>query len=271
MNWRFLALLAFFVLLNLWLGDGEEPRRPVPEAVPGDPDYGDLLKPLPDSSAFDSEISVGLGAKTDSTGTAFAWYESGWWMTARHVVDRCRQIQLRFPGVRPLTVRRRVAHSGADLALLYTAGTAPTLTLSGHPLYVGQNGYQIGYPHGTPGEVWSTLLGRRRMRVSGRYRTVEPILAWAERRRRPSNLRSLGGLSGGPTLDGGGQVIGVLVAESTRRGRVYTAAPRSLRQLLPKGASRESTAGVAISPSSLNGQAERLRQVSTVAKVICAV
>ena len=175
---------------------------------------------------------MGLGRKTDSTGTAFAVDDRGWWVTARHVADQCRQIQLLFPGRKGLRVNRVAHHPNADLALLGTGSVPTTLALSSEPLYVGQNGYHIGYPQGTPGEVWSTLLGRRRMRISGRYRTNEPIVAWAERRRRPGNLPSLGGLSGGPTLNDTGEVVGALIAESKRRGRVYTTAPASMQQLL---------------------------------------
>ena len=116
------------------------------------------------------------------------------------------------------------------------------------------------------------LLGRRRMRVSGRYRTNEPVVAWAERRRRPAGLRNLGGLSGGPALDGAGRVVGVLVAESRRRGRLYTAAPASINQLVTgAGGGERSGRTFAITPATLRARAEMLRRAPSVAKVICLV
>ena len=274
-NWRF-VLLALVVFGRNIIRDYREqaptPRRPVPEHVPDGPDYGDTKGPLPGASGFDPEISVGLGRKKDSTGTAFALDAAGWWITARHVVDQCAEIQLRFPGHRGVRVARAVHHGNADLALLRTGDAPHPLTLAQGALQIGQNGFHVGYPRGSPGEVWSTLLGRRRMRVSGRYRTNEPVVAWAERRRRPAGLKNLGGLSGGPALDGAGRVVGVLVAESRRRGRVYTAAPASIDQLISGGAGRGRPGRVfAITPATLEARAEMLRRAPSVAKVICLV
>ena len=275
MKWRFVMVFAFFVLLNIWRewgADTPNPRRPVPDDLPPAPGYGDEQRPLPESSVFDPEISVGLGEKTNSTGTAFALDKDGWWMTARHVVDQCTQIQLRFPYHRGVRVRRVVHHPNADLSLLSARGNPVILELSKKQLVIGQNGFQVGYPKGKPGEVWSTLLGRRRLRVSGRYRTNEPVVAWAERRRRPANLRTLGGLSGGPTLDGAGGVVGVLVAESRRRGRIYTAAPVSMSRLMPKGSQRQISNPITnITPKNLGSRADTLRRTPSIAKVICLV
>lgn len=272
MRSRLLLLIALILLLNLWQAREPEPRRPLPGGVVEKPDYGQLGSPLPGITMHDAQISVGLGEKTNSVGTAFALYEEGWWMTARHVVDQCAQIHLRFVSHRGLAVSRVVHHSGADLALLRTGGDPVLLPVAGRDLYVGQNGFKIGYPAGRAGEVWSTLLGRRRMRVRGRYRTNEPVVAWAERSRRPAHLQSLGGLSGGPTLDGAGEVVGVLVAESPRRGRVYTAAPISMRQILPEVVRASVPKPVSsIRPETLVREAKRLRRAPSVAKVECLV
>ena len=271
-NWRFVLIVLIVFGVNIVRDYGEHtptPRRPVPER---EPDYGDTEGPLPGASRMDPEIAVGLGRKGDSTGTAFALDDSGWWMTARHVVDQCGSIHLRFPDHKGLRVIRVMHHANADLALLRTGAVPHTLSLAKGALQIGQNGFHIGYPRGSPGEVWSTLLGRRRMRVSGRYRTNEPIVAWAERRRRPASLKSLGGLSGGPALDGAGRVVGVLVAESRRRGRVYTAAPASIDQLVSRGSGRKGAKRVfAITPATLKPRAEVLRRAPSVAKVICLV
>ncbi|MDJ0956585.1 MAG: serine protease [Arenicellales bacterium] len=275
MKWRFFMVLVFFVLLNMWREwgtDTPDPRRPIPDDLPQSPDYGDIQTPLPESSVFDPEISIGLGKKTDSTGTAFALGAGEWWMTARHVVDQCARVQLLFPYRRGAHVQRVIHHPNADLSLLSARGHPVTLAISKRQLVIGQNGFQVGYPKGKPGEVWSTLLGRRRLRVSGRYRTHEPVVAWAENRRRPANLRTLGGLSGGPTLDGAGRVVGVLVAESRRRGRVYTAAPASINRLLPKGAQQQVSNPISnITPRTLVSRADTLRRSPSVAKVVCLV
>lgn len=274
-DWRFVLIVLVVFGINIvrdYTDGSPVPRRPVPEQAPDTPDYGDTRGPLPGASGFEPEISVGLGRKQDSTGTAFALDAAGWWMTARHVVDQCAEIQLRFPDHRGARVIGAVHHANADLALLRTGAAPHPLTLTQGVLQIGQNGFHVGYPKGSPGEVWSTLLGRRRMRVSGRYRTNEPVVAWAERRRRPSGLKNLGGLSGGPALDGAGRVVGVLVAESRRRGRVYTAAPASIDQLVSVRSGKKRSGGVfAITPATLEPRAEMLRRAPSVAKVICLV
>ena len=275
MRWRFILVLVFFVVLSIWREwgtDTPDPRRPVPDDLQQTPDRGDTPIPLPESSVLDPQISVGLGKKIDSTGTAFALGTGEWWMTARHVVDQCAHIQLRFPYHRGVRVQRVLHHPQADLSLLLAHGNPVVLRVSKKQLVVGQNGFQVGYPSGRPGEVWSTLLGRRRLRVSGRYRTNEPVVAWAERKRRPASLRTLGGLSGGPTLDSAGRVVGVLVAESQRRGRVYTAAPVSMHRLLPRGDEQQVSNPISsITPTTLGSRADTLRRKPSVAKVICLV
>lgn len=272
MRWRLLMIIVIFVVLNVvreWGAVEPQPRRPLPETSPA-PDYGDMLRPLPESSGYDMEISVGLGEKQDSTGTAFAVGANGWWMTARHVVDQCAQVQLRFPYHRGMLAARVVPHPGADLALLQTNSVPPILSLAGRQLYIGQNGFHVGYPRGRPGEIWSTLMGRRRLRITGRYRTNEPVVVWAERGRRPAGLKSLGGLSGGPTVDGAGGLVGVLVAESRRRGRVYTAAPVSINQLLPEEIEKQPSGRVAgITPGTLGAKADEMRRSPSIAKVVC--
>ena len=272
---RLFFLVIIIVSLNLLRDlytDDVAQRRPLPRDQGQLPDHGKFGQRLEDSTDSVPEIRVGLGQKTDSTGTAFAVDDRGWWITARHVADQCRQIKLLFPGRRGMRVNRVVQHPNADLALLHTGSVHTTLRLSTEPLYVGQNGYHVGYPQGRPGEVWSTLLGRRRMRISGRYRTNEPIVAWAERRRHPGNLPSLGGLSGGPTLDDAGRVVGALIAESNRRGRVYTTAPASVRQLVPEHQSlRARGNNVDLSPSQLLPKSEKLRREARIAKVICLI
>ena len=74
-------------------------------------------------------------------------------------------------------------------------------------------------------------------------------------------------------LNHSGDAVGVTIAELRRRGRVITAAPRSVREILRQAA--VSAAG-AVSASLLNGNdfpryGDALREELTVVKVICLV
>ena len=113
------------------------------------------------------------------------------------------------------------------------------------------------------------------MRTTGRYRHTEPVIAWAELRRVPLT-ESLGGISGGPALNANGEIVGVTVASSKRRGRVYTTAPISMDQLLSQAKVEPNglpSAGLNTSPADSNfiDYGIALRRQLTVAQVICRI
>ena len=100
------------------------------------------------------------------------------------------------------------------------------------------------------------------------------MVAWAELRRHPDGLDALGGLSGGPVLDRDGEAVGVTIATSRRRGRVFTTAPRSVREVLEQAAVAAGRSAAAAPGPFLNGadfprHGDALRARLTIAKVIC--
>lgn len=217
-------------------------------------------------------VTIEVPEKQPSTGTAFA-VGGGWWLTARHVADGCDAVGLVTGARRAAAAQQVVIHPNADLALLsldLDPEPFPFLTAS---LRRGQDGFAIGYPQGSPGDVHAQLMGQVRLKSVGRYRTDEPILAWAERRRVPDHLPALGGLSGGPMFNERGEVIGVMVAASERRGRVMTSDPSSVRWLLaeaglmPDPGARTTDLAV----GNFVGRGDDLRGDLRVAKVICDV
>ncbi|MBI07681.1 MAG: hypothetical protein CMM54_11925 [Rhodospirillaceae bacterium] len=245
----------------------EASRRP---SVP----YAEVVPdaPTPVVALREQEITIQLPAKQPSTGTAFA-IGGGWWLTARHVADECDAIGLVI-GPRQVTRALQVViHPNADLALLSLNLEPEPFAFSNEELQQGENGFTIGYPQGSPGDVYAQLIGHGRMKLGGRYRTDEPILAWAERRRAPDSLTALGGLSGGPMLNEQGQVIGVLVAASERRGRVMTSHPTSTRWLLEQaGLMPDPYARLfPLATDNFVRQGDALREDLRVAKVFCNV
>src|SRR5690606_20068962 len=125
-------------------------------------------------------------------------------------------------------------------------------------------------PHGRPGAVRSQLLGRGGMRVTGRYSTREPVLAWAEVERVPDRDDALSGISGGPVFDAAGRLVGVHVAGSLRRGRSYTTAPSSIREMLARGGvpAGGGTPVPTLGPRSFAEVGDRLRAAMIVAKAV---
>lgn len=230
---------------------------------------------LPEASRRDPLFSIKTGEKSNSTGTAFAIRDDGIWLTARHVIDGCNRVGLITAPGRALRVSRVLPHPRADMAVLWARNSAPSLSISNAPLRVRQEGFHFGFPQSKPGQVTSSLLGRRNMRSTGRYRHTEPVVAWAERRRAPST-DTLGGISGGPALNASGEIVGVTVASSKRRGRIFTTAPLSLERMLDLAGVQPAgtpSAGLNTSPDGGNfiDYGTALRRQLTVAQVICRV
>lgn len=269
---RLAYLAAFLALLYasssyLQFPQQEEERRPsVRFAAPPPNLRGPAVAPGA------PVVTIEVPEKQPSTGTAFA-IGGGWWLTARHVADGCDAVGLVTAPRRATRAQQVVIHPSADIALLSLRLDPEPFPFLTDTLRRGQDGFAIGFPQGSPGDVHAQLIGRIRLKSVGRYRTDEPILAWAERRRVPDHLPALGGLSGGPMFNDRGQIIGVLVAASERRGRVMTSDPSSVRWLLDQaGLMPDPNARtIDLAVSNFVGQGDDLREDLRVAKVICDV
>ncbi len=227
---------------------------------------------LPGPSVFDEAVTVNVDAPRDGIGTAFSIGSEGLWLSAKHVIDGCEEVGLEVGRGRIAPVLRYETFEAGDLALLYTsrAPQPSPLNLSAE-LTIGEKGYHFGFPQGRPGEATSRLLARSRLITRGRYTGEEPVLAWAEAGRTRGLDGSLGGMSGGPVFNEAGQVIGVTVAESARRGRIYTAAPRSIDNFLGTQADLPTDGKDArpINQITYGTEADRLRRNLSIVKVVC--
>lgn len=257
------VIYGLVLIVFVWTAYGVEQDVLVPEP-PVSPELGPLL---PSDSPRDEIIVVDVAPVQSGTGTAFAINKDGLWLTARHVVDSCERVGIRIGSRRTVQVKAQIVED-SDLAVLTSDWDRRPLPADlDSQRQVGEIGYFFGFPQGKPGEVVGSLIGRNRMKVRGRYTNEEAILAWSELGRTRDLNGSLGGLSGAPVLDKDGEIIGVVSAESPRRGRVYSVAPRYLRGII-------TDPGQGIEPLSLDTygvEADRLRRDRRVAQVICLV
>lgn len=237
-------------------------------------------------SGNDPTVQIQPSKKGNSTGTAFS-IGDGIWMTARHVLEGCATFGIITGRKRVERGLRTVLNPSHDLAVFHTQRQAAPLDFEQAGLKRGQDAFHFGYPQGKPADVRSTLLGRMNVthgsgrgdngrRGGGGGRIKEPVIAWAEVKRVPAFTGSLGGISGGPVVDADGKVIGVTVAGSPRRGRVFTTAPAGLRHMLtlagtPPRSSRYGAVNETVNPQGFPRIGAALRKNLTVVKVICWV
>ena len=276
--WRLLVSLLVLVVLpqifaNLpdnWSGSDEnQPPLPMPTDR--------VRRPLPQPSADDPLSTVEdppLDTGEYSYGTSFP-IGDGIWLTARHVAnDSCAQVYLLVDGSR-VAATIAFVHPESDLSLLKTgAVNGPALALEAAPIEETDTGYSFGFPGGRLGATEDELLGRSRMSVVGATHGTGPALTWAEMRRFPDSLASLGGMSGGPMLDAGGKIVGIMVAASLRRGRVDTVAPEVLQATAtgyaPDNATNATPAGeIAGQTVALDAAAKAFSREKQIAKTYC--
>ncbi|MBB5684626.1 S1 family peptidase [Sphingobium boeckii] len=236
---------CFFFLLVIFIGAAmvvedeapsnnwqANPRRPDLAQGHGAPLPG--VEPVPESQIFPATLpEFGIadrGRPQDSQGTGFAVSPDGIWLTAEHVVTGCDRVGL---ATGPNSAERvgQIFESRVSDAAAIAGGarTATTLALSPVMPREGDDGYHMGFPSGQPAVVHSRFMGRGNAVHPGRS---EPVLAWAEIERFPDFEHGLGGISGGPTLDVRGRVIGINSAAGERRGRVLTTVPEAASGLL---------------------------------------
>lgn len=262
-------IYAAVVVALLIAAVSRQERADAPPAPPPAPEAeGAALGP---ASPFDPAVVVEVSDKTEpGAGTAFSIAQSGVWVTARHVVEGCHLAAIVVGPGKGVAAAVRI-DPRAETAILTTDGGTPPLPLGlSDRLHRGERAFHPGYPQGRPGEASSRLLGRENLVVEGRGARTEPVLVWAETGRTDGLNGTLGGLSGAPALDASGRVVGVTIAESLRRGRIYTTAPETTARALSVAGRRfQDVAGAPISADNYGRVADDLRRTLRVAQVVC--
>ena len=197
-------------------------------------EFPDYYAPLPQTSL----IRKRRGNPQTTVGSALAIAPNGVWLTARHVVEGCREVIVQggLKNGRPANLRnnRVTLHRVADVAVIRSSST----DYGRKPFVLAKRGdkageaFHIGFPRGKPGAVHSRFLGHQKVRRQRRSEGSESVLVWAELSRIPNFSGALGGISGGVVVDRTGAIIGTNSAGSARRGRLLTSRPATLRDIV---------------------------------------
>ncbi len=266
-DWILYALALGVVLWAVFSEGSDDAPPPPPEAIERE---GAMLPP---PSAFDERVLVQVTAPKSGIGTAFAINGEGQWLTARHVVEGCSDVSLLVAPGQYARASSVIVSEQYDLAVIETENSPnPAPINTENDLRIGSYGFHVGYPQGRPGEAASRLMARSNLISRGQRSNSESVLAWAETGRTRGLMGSLGGLSGGPVYDQAGNVRGVIVAESARRGRIYTAAPETVAKFIK--ATGVNTMGETprnFSKETYGREADHARRNLQVVKVACSV
>ena len=262
----YIAIILAVIVVAVGRRERADAPPPPPPAAAGEG------LPLGPASPFDPSVIVDAPAMPEpGSGTAFSIDDRGVWITARHVVDGCRRAAVVVSEGRGVAAEVRIDPHGEVAVLTTEGGSAPLPIAIGRTLRRGERAYHPGFPQGRPGEATSRLIGRENMVIRGRGERTEPVLVWAETGRTDQLRGSLAGLSGAPALDDAGRVIGVTVAESPRRGRIYTTSPETLIGALRSANEKPQpgAVGESVTTGNYGIVADSLRRDLRVARVIC--
>jgi hypothetical protein len=263
----FIYPTLLLVLLLAALGRREHADSPpAPPPLPA-PERAVLAETTPIDPAVVMRVRSKRGP---DAGTAFSVGDGGVWLTARSSLAACAQPAVLVNDLEGVAARALAGPDGR-IAVLITARGAPALSLAAAAPNPGALAFAPGFPHGRPGEVAAHLIGRRMLRSGARQAERTPILVWAEMGRTEGLTGRLTGLAGAPMLDAGGRVVGLVLAEAPRRGRLYAATPAELAAALAAAkAPRPAEArGATITSDDYGLAADALRRQLRVAPTAC--
>ena len=172
----------------------------------------------------------------NGVGTAFK-LNTKTWITARHVVFDCSSVYLDKKKVEKI-----ILTDSSDIAILILDSDFTNLDYKNfdnfnNPIFdnkikIGEEVVSIGFPSGFPGQARLSYLGYQKMYQKGNYNLIEPVRVWVERDRYPTNLKNMGGISGGLLYSNRNGLVGIHVANSIRKGRAYSITEYSLYKII---------------------------------------
>jgi serine protease Do len=244
-----LALLAVLFFLWLWpatLGSegltGQRPRqiwRDAPEAsaeteldrlnralVQLANDARPAIVQIRVATAFDAKPKSSAQPQ-NSRGSGFIIDPQGYVLTAQHVIDKAKEIEVRFADSRRLPAQLIAADTQVDLAILKITSDRdlPTLAVgNSDTVQVGDLAVVFGYPFGRESAMSLGVISRpgRTYAESASYEFIQ------------TDAGAYAGGSGGPLLNSKGHVIGMITMASERGNMGFATPINVIRKMIPR-------------------------------------
>lgn len=179
-----------------------------------------------------SIINLPVGDEKAMTGTAFSLSQQGDWVISSESVRGCSHPFLNIGGNLGVPFKVRQVPGVSSYVIGVTEGGARPLPLvDPKTIEPGIRGFMPGFPAGAPGEATARLIGVTELEGRARGSHKEVVLAWAFAGRTLGIEGDLAELTGGPVIDDNSNVVGVVIKEAPRRGRIYTSVPATVVQM----------------------------------------
>jgi len=195
------------------------------------------------------EIKGAANPLQGSRGSGFIVDPAGFILTAQHVIDRAKEIEIRLSDSQRVPARLIAADGQVDVAILkiQTDRELPTLPLGDSAsIRVGELAVFFGYPFGRESSMNLGIISRpgRSYDDSASYEFIQ------------TDAGAYPGGSGGPLLNSKGDVVGMITMASERGNLGFATPINVIKRILPRLAAGEKLAwgwlGVQMSDISLD-------------------
>jgi serine protease Do len=162
-----------------------------------------------------------------SRGSGFIIHPDGYILTAQHVVDKAKEIEVRLADLQRVPAKLIAADSQVDLALLKieTERALPVLSLGdSDSIRVGELAVVFGYPFGRESSMSLGIISRagRTFEDSAGYDLIQ------------TDAGAYAGGSGGPLLNPKGHVIGMITMASERGTMGFATPINVIKRMVPR-------------------------------------
>ncbi len=175
---------------------------------------------------FDSTSNSPAQAQ-NSRGTGFIIHPAGYILTAQHVIDKAKEVEVQLGDSQRLPAQVIAADTQVDVAILRIASDRelPILVLgNSDSLQVGDLAVVFGYPFGRESSMSLGIISRpgRSYPESASYEFIQ------------TDAGAYAGGSGGPLLNSQGHVMGMITMASERGNMGFATPINVIRKMIPR-------------------------------------